>query len=88
MNEEMIERFEQFTYATNVIYRCILKLERDEMEKYGYRASYALYLAIMLRFPEGLTATKLSELSDKLSVKVSTAGQDGFEFLEALFGIN
>ena len=67
----MIERFEQFTYATNVIYRCVLKLERDEMEKYGYRASYALYLAIMSRFPEGLTATKLSELSDRDKAGIS-----------------
>lgn len=71
MKDEMIERFEQFTYATNVIYRCVLKLERDEMEKYGYRASYALYLAIMSRFPEGLTATKLSELSDRDKAGIS-----------------
>lgn len=71
MNNEMIERFEQFTYATNVIYRCILKLERDEMEKYGYRASYALYLAIMSRFPDGLTATRLSELSDRDKAGIS-----------------
>ena len=71
MNNEMIERFEQFTYATNVIYRCVLKLERDEMEKYGYRASYALYLAIMSRFPDGLTATRLSELSDRDKAGIS-----------------
>ena len=71
MKEEIIERFEQFTYAVNVIYRCVLKLERDEMEKYGYRASYALYLAILSRFPEGLTATKLSELSDRDKAGIS-----------------
>ncbi len=71
MNDAMIERFEQFTYAINVIYRCVLKLERDEMEKYGYRASYALYLAIMSRCPEGLTATKLSELSDRDKAGIS-----------------
>lgn len=71
MKDEMIERFEQFTYAINVTYRCVLKLERDEMEKYGYRASYALYLAIMTHFPEGLTATKLSELSDRDKAGIS-----------------
>ena len=71
MNDAMIERFEQFTYANNVICRCVLKLERDEMEKYGYRASYALYLAIMSRCPEGLTATKLSELSDRDKAGIS-----------------
>lgn len=43
-----------------------------------------------LRYPEMdfLCGMKLSELEDRLSVKVKTAGQDGFEFLEALFGIN
>ena len=71
MKDEMIERFEQFTYAINVTYRCVLKLERDEMEKYGYRASYALYLAIMTHFSEGLTATKLSELSDRDKAGIS-----------------
>ena len=71
VNDTMIDRFEQFTYAINVIYRCVLKLERDEMEKYGCRASYALYLAIMTHFPEGLTATKLSELSDRDKAGIS-----------------
>ena len=71
MNDEIIERFEQFTYAINVIYRSILKLEREEMEKYGYRASYVLYLAILSRCPDGVTATKLSELCDRDKAGIS-----------------
>ena len=71
MNDEVIERFEQFTYAINVIYRSILKLEREEMEKYGYRASYVLYLAILSRCPDGVTATKLSELCDRDKAGIS-----------------
>ena len=41
------------------------------MEKYGYRGSYALYLAIMSRFPEGITATRLGELSDRDKAGIS-----------------
>ena len=43
-----------------------------------------------IRYPDMdfLCGMKLSELSDKLSVNVRCAGQDGFEFLESLFGIN
>ena len=63
MKDPIIERFEAFTYSINSIYRHVLKIERDEMEKLGYRGSYALYLAIMSRFPDGVTASKLSEIS-------------------------
>lgn len=71
MKKEMIERFEQFSYSINVIYRYVLKIEREEMEKFGYRGSYALYLAIMYHFPDGLTASKLSEISDRDKAGIS-----------------
>ena len=71
MQKEMIERFEQFSYSINVIYRYALKIEREEMEKYGYRGSYALYLAIMYHFPDGITASKLSEISDRDKAGIS-----------------
>ncbi len=71
MKDIMIERFEQFSYSINAIYRYILKIEREQMEKFGYRGSYALYLAIMSHFPEGLTASKLSELSDRDKAGIS-----------------
>ncbi len=71
MSDIMIDRFEQFTYSINGIYRYILKIERDEMEKYGCRGSYALYLAIMSHFPDGLTASRLGELSDRDKAGIS-----------------
>ncbi len=71
MQDGMIERFEGFTSGINGIYRYILKIEREEMEKYGYRGSYALYLAIMSRFPDGITATRLGELSDRDKAGIS-----------------
>lgn len=71
MDNAMIERFEQFTYSINGIYRYVLKIEREEMEKYGYRASYALYLAVMSRFPDGITSARLSELCDRDKAGIS-----------------
>lgn len=71
MQDSMIERFESFSYAINGIYRYVLKIEREEMEKYGYRGSYALYLAIMSHFPEGITATRLGDLSDRDKAGIS-----------------
>ena len=71
MQHGMIERFESFTSSINGIYRYVLKIEREEMEKYGYRGSYALYLAIMSNFPDGITATRLGELSDRDKAGIS-----------------
>ena len=61
----MIQRFEQFSYDISSIYRLILKLEKEEMEKNGYRGSYALYLSVMSRYPGGITAARLGELCDR-----------------------
>ena len=71
MDNSMIKRFEQFTHSINGISRYVLKIERDEMEKYGVRASYALYLTVMARFPEGITATRLGELCDRDKAGIS-----------------
>ena len=67
----MIERFEQFSQAISSIYRYILKIEKEEMEKYGFRGSYALYLSLMSRYPGGITATHLSELCDRDKAGIS-----------------
>jgi len=67
----MIQRFEQFSYSISSIYRLILKLEKEEMEKCGYRGSYALYLSIMSRYPGGITATRLGELCDRDKAGIS-----------------
>jgi len=67
----MIERFEQFSQTISGIYRDILKIEKEEMEKHGFRGSYALYLSLMLRYPGGITATHLSELCDRDKAGIS-----------------
>ena len=67
----MLDRFEQFSYSISNIYRHIMKIERDEMEKYGLRGSYVQYLIAMTRYPEGVTSTKLSEVCDKDKAAIS-----------------
>ena len=67
----MIQRFEQFSYEISSIYRHILKLSKEEMEKQGYRGSYALYLSVMSRYPGGITATRLGELCDRDKAGIS-----------------
>ena len=67
----MLDRFEHFSYSISNIYKHIIKIERDEMEKYGLRASYVQYLITMNRFPEGITATKLGEICEKDKAAIS-----------------
>ncbi len=67
----MLNRFEQFSYVISGINRYIQKLQRDEMEKYGYKGSYTQYLVVLSSHPEGLTATKLCEACDKDKAAVS-----------------
>ena len=56
----MIGRYQQFSYIVSVINRQIQKIERDEMEKYGYKGAFAQYLMAMRRNPDGVTSAQLS----------------------------
>ena len=67
----MLERFELFSSSIFVIYRDIQKLEREEMEKFGLKGAFAPYLAVMIRYPEGVTSSRLSEICDKDKAAVS-----------------
>ena len=67
----MLKRFEQFSYVISGIYRYIQKIEREEMEKYGYKGSYAQYLVAINSRNEELTASQLSEICDKDKAIVS-----------------
>ncbi|MBQ8536518.1 MAG: MarR family transcriptional regulator [Clostridia bacterium] len=69
----MMSRFEQFSFAISGIYRCIQKIERDEMVAYGFKGAYAQYLAAMSRFPEGVTAAQLCDICEKDKAAVSRA---------------
>ena len=67
----MLSRFEQFSFVISGINRYIQKLERDEMVKYGYKGAFAQYLAVLNRYPDGLTAAQLCDICDKDKAAVS-----------------
>ena len=67
----MLDRFEHFSYSISNIYRHMMKIEREEMEKYGLRGSYVQYLIAMKRFPEGMTSAKLCDVCDKDKAAIS-----------------
>lgn len=67
----MVSRFEQFTSAVFSINRCVQKIERVEMAKFGLKGPQAQCLLAMNRYPEGVTATQLRELCDKDKAAIS-----------------
>ena len=67
----MISRFEQFSGAVACIYRCIQKIERVEMAKYGLKGPHAQCLLAMHHHQEGLTATQLCTVCDKDKAAIS-----------------
>lgn len=67
----MIDRFERFTNLISSAYRQIQRLERDEMEKLGYKGAYAQYLVAMYKFKNGITASELCDMCDKDKAAVS-----------------
>ena len=67
----MLDRFENFTALISDISRSIQKLERDEMERLGYRGAFAQYLLVLRKSPEGLSLAQLCEKSDRDKAAVS-----------------
>lgn len=67
----MVDRYEQFSGLVSGVYRQIQKLEREEMEKYGFKGAFAQYLLAMNHHPEGMTAAQLCEACDKDKAAVS-----------------
>jgi len=68
---DQFDRFERFSVVISEISRLWHKITADEMEKYGLKGSHSVYLAAMLRYPEGITATQLCELCAKDKSDVS-----------------
>ena len=61
----MINRFEQFSSTIASIYKCIQKIERDQMVRYGLKGPHVQCLVVLSRYPDGLTAAELCELCEK-----------------------
>ena len=67
----MISKFERFTAAISHIDRCIQKIERVEMAKYGLKGPHAECLLTLGQHPQGITAARLCEISEKDKAAIS-----------------
>lgn len=67
----MVTKFEQFFVSVSSIYRCIQKIERVEMAKFGLKGPHVQCLLAMDRFPEGITASQLCVVCDKDKAAIS-----------------
>ena len=69
----MVTRFEQFSASVSCIHRCIQKIERVEMAKYGLKGPHAQCLLAMSRYPQGITASNLCAVCEKDKAAISRA---------------
>ncbi len=72
----MVARFERFTFDLFSIYHHLHKIMADEMNHYGLRGPYAIYLIAMSRNNDGITSAKLSEICCRNKSDVSRAVAD------------
>ena len=69
----MLDRFERFSFAVFEISRCWHKIASDVMSGYGLKGPYAIYLVVLRRFHDGVTAARLCELCMRDKADVSRA---------------
>lgn len=67
----MVSRFEEFSSSIFAINRCIQKIERVEMAKFGLKGPQAQCLLALARHPEGMTSGQLREVCDKDKAAIS-----------------
>ncbi len=67
----MQTQYEQFAYSVLCLHRCIQKIQRNEMAKYGLKGSHAQCLLAMSRYPQGIPAVELCQLSGKDKAAIS-----------------
>lgn len=67
----MRSKYEQFTASVLCLSRCIQKIQRTEMAKYGLKGAHAQCLITMGHYPEGVTVAQLSRFSEKDKAAIS-----------------
>lgn len=67
----MLDRFERFSFSILEIYKHWHKLTAEEMNKYGLKGTHAMYLLILSKYPQGLTAPRICELCSRDKADVS-----------------
>lgn len=67
----MLDRFERFLLSVSDISRCWHKLSADEAADYGLKGPHVVYLTVMYRYEDGVTASELGEICHKDKADVS-----------------
>ncbi len=68
-----MDRFERFTVAVTEISYHVHRLMNEVMEQYGLRGINAVYLVVLRRHEEGITAARLGEYCSRDKADVSRA---------------
>lgn len=69
----MVDRFEKFSSTISEIYRNWHKLASDVMEEHGLKGPHSVYLTTMCKYPDGITAVELAEVTARDKSDVSRA---------------
>ncbi len=69
----MVERFEKFSYLISELSKLLHKIESEELAEFGVKGPYAIYLITLSKFPNGISASKISELCSRDKADVSRA---------------
>ncbi len=72
----MLERFEKFSFNIFSIHHYLHKIMSEEMNSYGLKGPYAIYLIAMSRNESGITSAKLAEICGRNKADVSRAIAD------------
>ena len=67
----MRSKYEQFTGSVLCLSRCIQKIQRTGMAKYGLKGAHAQCLIALQHYPDGITVAQLTRISDKDKAAVS-----------------
>lgn len=67
----MVDRFERFSFAIFEVSKHWHKLTTEEMGKYGLKGTHSIYLLIMEKYPQGLTAPQICEFCGRDKADVS-----------------
>ena len=69
----MQNRFERFSSVISGMSYVLHKIAAKELERYGLKGTYAIYLLTVYRHQKGVTAAKISELCNRDKSDVSRA---------------
>lgn len=71
-----MNRFETFTSNIDLLYRCIQKIKKLEMQEFSLKGRTVMCLFYLYRQPEGMTVSELAQASDDDMAAVSRAVQE------------